>query len=730
MVADIERYLMQATARSVDGRAQFWKRDFSSPEAYANSVDPNRDRLRTIIGAVDKINSPVSMSYDSGPDRPALIAESESVRVFAVRWNAYGNVEGEGLLLEPKQSVKAAIIVIPDADQIPEMLAGLSKGKITPYAQSLAEAGCRVVIPVLINRQNTWSGNPKLKMTNQTHREWIWRQGIEFGRHPIGYEVRKIEAVIDWLKSESQIPVGIAGYGEGALLALYTAAVDQRIDAALVSGYFQKRDQLWSEPIYRCVFGLLREFGDAEIASLIAPRPLLIEHSSGPSVDGPPSAEKGRRLGAAPGALKPPTFDSVDQEIERARNLCTSPDGKKIGSIQLITGADDTITGPGSAKAIATLLAQLGVKAQSNKKISQLKIQRTVDSAKRQQRQVTQLVNHCQQLLRDSEKTRNEFWKKAVPKPDNSWTTKTKSYKDYLWNEILGKVPDPFLPLNPRSRILEKHDTWTTYEVMLDVWEGIYDWGYLLLPKDIKPGERRPVVVCQHGLEGLPASVINEDRTSRNWNSYRAFANQLAARGFIVYAPHNPYRGNTVFRQNQRKANPLKLTLYSFILGQHQQMLKWLGSLPFVDAKRIGFYGLSYGGTTAVRVPPLLDGYALSICSAAYNEWATKVVSLDFRAAYIFTGEYDHFYFNQSNTFNNSELIAMLAPRPFMVERGHNDGVAPDEWVAYEFAKVRRLYAKLGVPDHTEIEFFEGGHIINGKGTFDFLHRHLNWPKP
>ena len=188
--------------------------------------------------------------------------------------------------------------------------------------------------------------------------------------------------------------------------------------------------------------------------------------------------------------------------------------------------------------------------------------------------------------------------------------------------------------------------------------------------------------------------------------------------------------GKPFFRQNQRKANPLKLTLYSFILGQHQQMLEWLGSLPFVDANRIGFYGLSYGGTTAVRVPPLLDGYALSICSAAYNDWATKVVSLDFRAAYIFTGEYDHFYFNQANTFNNAELIAMLAPRPFMVERGHNDGVAPDEWVASEFAKVRRLYAKLGIVDRSEIEFFDGGHIINGKGTFDFLHRHLKWPKP
>jgi len=27
------------------------------------------------------------------------------------------------------------------------------------------------------------------------------------------------------------------------------------------------------------------------------------------------------------------------------------------------------------------------------------------------------------------------------------------------------------------------------------------------------------------------------------------------------------------------------------------------------------------------------------------------------------------------------------------------------------------------------METFVGPHTINGKGTFDFLHKHLNWPK-
>ena len=83
-----------------------------------------------------------------------------------------------------------------------------------------------------------------------------------------------------------------------------------------------------------------------------------------------------------------------------------------------------------------------------------------------------------------------------------------------------------------------------------------------------------------------------------------------------------------------------------------------------------------------------------------------------------------------ADPFVESPVSMLMAPRPFMVERGHDDGVGIDEWVAWEFAKVRRHYAKLGLAANTEIEFFDGPHTINGKGTFDFLQRHLKLPTP
>ncbi|MDA0337180.1 MAG: hypothetical protein O2782_18615, partial [bacterium] len=187
----------------------------------------------------------------------------------------------------------------------------------------------------------------------------------------------------------------------------------------------------------------------------------------------------------------------------------------------------------------------------------------------------------------------------------------------------------------------------------------------------------------------------------------------------------NPYIGGDRYRAIQRMANPLGVSLFSVIVRQHERILQWLGGLPFVDAGRIAFYGLSYGGKTAMRVPALLPGYCLSICSADYNEWIWKCSSTRHRWSYMGTGEYDMPEFDLGNTCNYAEMSWLIFPRPFMVERGHHDGVAPDAWVAYEYARTRRLYVLLGHGERTEIEFFNGPHTIHGQATFAFLEKHL-----
>jgi len=105
-----------------------------------------------------------------------------------------------------------------------------------------------------------------------------------------------------------------------------------------------------------------------------------------------------------------------------------------------------------------------------------------------------------------------------------------------------------------------------------------------------------------------------------------------------------------------RKGNPVKLSMFSFITAQHQRIVDWLGTLPYVDARRIGFYGLSYGGETAMRVPALLKSYCLSICSGDFNDWTRKVAATDSDYSFMFSIEWEMPYFNMGSTFNYAEL--------------------------------------------------------------------------
>ena len=83
--------------------------------------------------------------------------------------------------------------------------------------------------------------------------------------------------------------------------------------------------------------------------------------------------------------------------------------------------------------------------------------------------------------------------------------------------------------------------------------------------------------------------------------------------------------------------------------------------------------------------------------------------------------------FNFANVLNYSDLAELMAPRPFMVERGHDDPVGVDQWVSFEYAFVREFYDKLGLGARTQIEFFNGPHTIHGAGTVQFLREHLQW---
>src|SRR6516162_8329493 len=183
LVEGVDKFLLREIDRSVERRARRWKRDFSSPEAYNRSIEPNRQHLAHMLGIRDP-----RLPFDA----PELVGRGAGYEVFAVRWPAFRDVHGEGLLLVPTGNKIADVVAIPDADQTPEQIIGLVPGIAaeSQYARRFAESGCRVLVPVLIDRQMKRRTNVDGQGGgNLTSREFLYRSAFELGRHLIGYEV-------------------------------------------------------------------------------------------------------------------------------------------------------------------------------------------------------------------------------------------------------------------------------------------------------------------------------------------------------------------------------------------------------------------------------------------------------------------------------------------------------------------------------------------------------------
>ncbi|MFN8941314.1 MAG: hypothetical protein ACK5ZJ_16400, partial [Acidobacteriota bacterium] len=78
---------------------------------------------------------------------------------------------------------------------------------------------------------------------------------------------------------------------------------------------------------------------------------------------------------------------------------------------------------------------------------------------------------------------------------------------------------------------------------------------------------------------------------------------------------------------------------------------------------------------------------------------------------------------NQANVASHAELAAMAAllherPIPFLVERGHRDRVGTDEWVNYEFERLKKYVSD---PELRRLAFFDGEHRTDGEAAIPFL---------
>ena len=345
---------------------------------------------------------------------------------------------------------------------------------------------------------------------------------------------------------------------------------------------------------------------------------------------------------------------------------------------------------------------------------------------------------YLQKLIAASAEARKQHWQLAST-PAAARPRKAAQLRTEL-GTLVGII-HPDVPMNPRTRLVAETDKFLAYDVFLDVVQGVEVYGQLLIPRAVggTVHERLPAAVCQHGFDGSPKYISGIGTgLESNDHFYHRVGQRLAERGYVVFAPYltvpEVHTGSNIVNRADlinplvRQAAATGLVRTSIELAKLHRVVDFLQSLPFVDPDHLGYYGLSYGGYSAMWMPPLEPRLKLTVISAFFNDWQTMLTDPTRRgASYWSLPDEDFYNWNVLNRFVHTQMIAAMWPRPVCIEYGSEDQVTTPGWHDRAWQEVNAFAEAWGMQGKIVDEKFLGPHSIHGIGTFFFLDR---WLRP
>ncbi len=142
--------------------------------------------------------------------------------------------------------------------------------------------------------------------------------------------------------------------------------------------------------------------------------------------------------------------------------------------------------------------------------------------------------------------------------------------------------------------------------------EGISLNGYMIKPANFDPNKKYPVFMYVYGGPG-------SQNVSETWGGSRTmWFNYLAQQGYIVACVDN--RGTGFRGAEFKKMTYLNLGKYETI--DQIEAAKWFANQPYVDGKRIGIWGWSYGGyMSSLCITKGADVFKMAIAVAPVTTW-------------------------------------------------------------------------------------------------------------
>lgn len=153
-----------------------------------------------------------------------------------------------------------------------------------------------------------------------------------------------------------------------------------------------------------------------------------------------------------------------------------------------------------------------------------------------------------------------------------------------------------------------------------------------------------------------------------------------------------------------------------------QRTVDYLLTRPEVDSDRIGCLGVSMGGHRALYLAGM-DERIAAACVVGFMSTVRPMIR-----SHIDTHSFVHFVPGLHQFLDMPDVVAMMAPKPLLVQQCRQDGLYPPAGMDESVAKVAAVYRKAGVADRFTGQFFDGGHRFDQPmqdAAFAFLDRWL-----
>ncbi len=249
--------------------------------------------------------------------------------------------------------------------------------------------------------------------------------------------------------------------------------------------------------------------------------------------------------------------------------------------------------------------------------------------------------------------------------------------------------------------------------------------AYLYLPTGIAAGERRPGMLALHPTSDLGKGVVAGMGPRPN----RAYALELAERGYVVIAPDYPPFGD--YKYDFESDAYVSGTMKGIF--NHMRCVDLLQARPEVDPERIGVIGHSLGGHNSMFVgvfDPRIKVIVSSCGWTPFHDYYGGKIAGWTSDRYMPLLQTKYGLDPDRVPFDFYEVVAALAPRPFFSNSPLKDSNFDVAGVRKGIEKAGAVYRLLGAAENLQVRYPDSGHDFPEdvrREAYEFIDRALQF---